>query len=43
MSECKEEVFLPHPTLGQHNGEILGKILGYSEQKIEELRKNKVI
>jgi crotonobetainyl-CoA:carnitine CoA-transferase CaiB-like acyl-CoA transferase len=43
MSECKEEVFAPHPTLGQHNGEILGNLLGYSKEKIEELKKNKVI
>jgi CoA:oxalate CoA-transferase len=43
MSECKEEVFAPHPTLGQHNGEILGNLLGYSKEKIEELKKNQVV
>lgn len=43
MSESKEEVFTPVPALGEHNQEILGKILGYSHEKIGELRKNKII
>ena len=33
----------PSPDLGQHNEEIYGKILGYSLEKIEELRKQGVI
>ena len=31
------------PTLGQHNREILGKLLGMSEMEIEALRQHKVI
>lgn len=43
MSENKEEAFNPQPSLGEHNEEILGQLLGYSREKIEELKKNKVI
>jgi crotonobetainyl-CoA:carnitine CoA-transferase CaiB-like acyl-CoA transferase len=27
----------PAPVLGQHNNEVLGKLLGYSEEKIKDL------
>ncbi|MBI5967008.1 MAG: CoA transferase [Deltaproteobacteria bacterium] len=43
MSESHEEAFSPQPALGEHNEEILGKLLGYSPQAIEELKKNQVI
>ncbi|MBI2846778.1 MAG: CoA transferase [Chloroflexi bacterium] len=33
------EEYLPPPTLGQNNGEILGELLGYSKAKIAQLRK----
>jgi CoA:oxalate CoA-transferase len=33
----------PAPTLGQHNGEIFCNLLGYSEEELERLKKEKVI
>jgi crotonobetainyl-CoA:carnitine CoA-transferase CaiB-like acyl-CoA transferase len=43
MSENLGENFAPPPMLGQHTGEILKAILEFSEEKIQELRKGKVI
>jgi CoA:oxalate CoA-transferase len=43
MSKVKEEVFEGAPTLGQHTGEILSGLLGYSREQLEELRKQKVL
>ena len=43
MSATPGEVLTPPPTLGQHTEEILAKMLGYSKEKIEELKKNKVV
>jgi len=43
MSATPGEVLTPPPTLGQHTDEILSKTLGYSKEKIEELKKNKVV
>jgi crotonobetainyl-CoA:carnitine CoA-transferase CaiB-like acyl-CoA transferase len=43
MSKVKEEVFKGAPTLGQHNQEILSRLLGYSREQIDELRKNKIL
>ena len=43
MSECNEEVFAPQPALGEQKEEILGKLLGYSSQQIEELKRTRVI
>lgn len=43
MSEMGEEVFEGAPTLGQHTGQTLQQILGYSHEQIEALRKEKVI
>ncbi len=43
MSASNEEVFAPHPALGENNQEILAKLLGYTPEKVEELRKAKVI
>ncbi|MEN6378167.1 MAG: CaiB/BaiF CoA-transferase family protein [Methanofastidiosum sp.] len=38
---CKTHVRAP--ILGEHTEEVLSKILGYSKDKIEELKKNKVV
>jgi len=35
--------FLPPPTLGQHTDEVLSQLLGYSTEKIDGLRQEKVI
>jgi crotonobetainyl-CoA:carnitine CoA-transferase CaiB-like acyl-CoA transferase len=43
MSKVKEEVFEGAPTLGQHTGEILSALLGYSREQIEEWKKQKVL
>jgi len=43
MSENPGKNFAPPPMLGQHTGEILKTVLGFSEEKIQELRKEKVI
>lgn len=34
----QEEVFFPAPTLGQHNQEVLGGLLGYSDPEIDALK-----
>jgi crotonobetainyl-CoA:carnitine CoA-transferase CaiB-like acyl-CoA transferase len=33
----------PPPALGEHNDRVYGQILGYSSERIEELRTQKVI
>lgn len=33
----------PAPTLGQHNDEILGGMLGYSQEELRELKRNNII
>ena len=38
MSETQGNVRTPAPLLGQHTDEILKELLGYSEEKIQELR-----
>lgn len=43
MSEIGEEVFMGAPTLGEHTEHILSGYLGYSKDKIGDLRKEKVI
>lgn len=43
MSEMGEEVFTGAPTLGQHTEQILSEYLGYSKEKVSNLRKEKVI
>jgi crotonobetainyl-CoA:carnitine CoA-transferase CaiB-like acyl-CoA transferase len=43
MSESGKEVFEGAPALGQHTGEILGGCLGYSQDQIDNLKKDKVI
>ena len=43
MSEMGEETFKGAPTLGQNTEEILSQYLGYSKDRIERLRNEKVI
>jgi len=43
MSAMGEEVFEGAPTLGQHTGQVLQQVLGYSQEQIEFLRKEKVV
>ena len=43
MSEMGEEVFEGAPTLGQHTGQVLRQILGYSPEQIKALQSEKVI
>jgi len=37
MSDTNPDVFLPPPKLGQHNKEIYGGLLGYSDQEIAHM------
>ena len=39
----QEEVFHPAPTLGQHNGEVLGELLGCSRGEIEAFKEDGII
>ena len=39
----QEEVFNPAPTLGQHNREVLGQLLGYSDTEIDGLKEREII
>ncbi|MFC1940851.1 CaiB/BaiF CoA transferase family protein [Chloroflexota bacterium] len=43
MSGTPAEVFNSPPTFGQHTDAILSKALGYSKEKIEQLRKEQVV
>ena len=43
MSATPVEYRLPPPILGQHNIEVLGGLLGYSDIDIESLKKAGVI
>ena len=43
MSEMGEEVFVGAPTLGQHTEQVLSEYLGYSKERIANLKKEKVI
>lgn len=43
MSEVEQEVFNRPPRLGEHTEEILTKLLNYSPEKIEEVKRQKVI
>ena len=39
----QEEVFNPAPTLGQHNREVLGELLGYSDSEIGSFKERGII
>ena len=43
MSGNPEQKFGPSPTAGQHVQEVLSEILGYSDEKINMLKQEKVI
>jgi crotonobetainyl-CoA:carnitine CoA-transferase CaiB-like acyl-CoA transferase len=43
LSECKQNIRMPAPALGEHTRIILEKKLGYTSQQIDELYRNKVI
>jgi crotonobetainyl-CoA:carnitine CoA-transferase CaiB-like acyl-CoA transferase len=43
LSLTPGSVELPPPTLGQHNEEVLTKVLGYSQGEVEKLKTEKVI
>jgi CoA:oxalate CoA-transferase len=43
LSETPGEVYAPAPALGQHSEEVLKSVLGYSQEKIEELKKQGII
>jgi formyl-CoA transferase len=43
FSESPGKVYGPAPALGQHNEEILTKILRYKPEEVEQLRKEGVI
>lgn len=42
-SDIQPSVRLAPPTLGQHTDEVLGELLGYSKEKLHELKQNGVI
>jgi len=42
-SDTPAEIKLPPPMLGEHTGEILSEVLGYSPDQIEQLKKDKVV
>ena len=39
----QEEVFFPAPILGQHNQEVLGGLLGYSDSEIDALKDRGIV
>jgi formyl-CoA transferase/CoA:oxalate CoA-transferase len=38
-----EQPLAPTPTLGQHTEQVLSSVLGYDDEQVAELRKNKVV
>jgi len=43
MSETPGSVWAPAPLLGQHTAEVLKKVLNYSDEKIESLRRDGIV
>jgi len=43
MLGVRKESFSPPPTLGEHTREIIAELLGYSQDKIDELKRENVI
>lgn len=43
MTQIEQERYDPPPRLGEHNEEVLRKLLGYSDKQIAALREDKVI
>ena len=43
MSETMPGIQSPAPTLGQHNQEVYSSLLGYSEEKIQQLKDEGII
>ena len=43
LSRTHEDSFSPAPYVGQHTQELLADLLGYSDEKIETLRKTEII
>ena len=43
LSETPAEVYFPAPMLGQHSSDVLKNILNYSEDKIDALKRGKII
>jgi formyl-CoA transferase len=43
LSETPPEIHAPAPLLGQHNRDILKNVLNYDEERIEALKKEKII
>ena len=43
LSETPGEVYAPAPTLGQHSEQVLHEVLGYSPERIAQLRQEGVI
>jgi crotonobetainyl-CoA:carnitine CoA-transferase CaiB-like acyl-CoA transferase len=43
FSDTNPQVRSPPPTLGEHSNEVLGKLLGYDERRIAELRNEGVV
>jgi len=43
LSETKPSVKTPSPLLGEHNDYVLKEYLNYSDEKIKELKLNKIV
>ena len=43
MSETGPSIRCPAPKLGQHNEEVYSEVLGYSKEKIEDLKAHEII
>jgi crotonobetainyl-CoA:carnitine CoA-transferase CaiB-like acyl-CoA transferase len=43
LSETPGDPYPPAPFLGEHNSEVYAELLGYSEEKIEELAAREII